>query len=78
MGKKEEQWLDTAQVCQLLGKTPMTIFNYRNGVGKTLKTSLPFYVRPRGNERHAVTYKRSEIISWAKKNGIVLADNSEK
>lgn len=73
MAKHEEHWIDTRQVCDLLGKTPMTVFNYRNGVGRALKTSLPYYTSPRGTQRQSIFYKFDEVVRWAKKNGIMLA-----
>lgn len=68
MPRKEKQYINTKQVCQLLGKTPMTVFNYRKGTNKTI-TPLPFYLRERG-ERHSVLYVTDEVVRWAKKNGL--------
>ena len=68
MAKDKEQWITTKDVCQLLGCTPMTVSNYRNGIGKALKTSLPHYTEARGMQRHAVFFKKAEVVRWAKKN----------
>ena len=66
---KEDRLLTTEQVCDLLGKTPMMIYNYRKRESNPLPTvylagsSKPGAKRP-------VRFKESALRMWAAINKI--------
>lgn len=63
--------LTTRQVCEMLGVTHMTVWQYRRGT--PTKSALPHSMEGRN-----VYFESKEIAAWAKKNSVAIATPIKK
>lgn len=66
-----EEYLTTAEVCDMFGITLMTCYNWRKNLG------LPHYILS-GENRSPIRYKLDEVMEWAKEHDKEILEVPER